>query len=43
MNKKFQSNKNFQKNGSKAKKECWQCGAEGHFRFECPSLTENKD
>lgn len=27
-------------NGARApaKKECWQCGAEGHFRAECPTL-----
>ncbi|CAL1672121.1 unnamed protein product [Lasius platythorax] len=42
--KKFQNkNQNFQRNGPKTKKECWQCGAEGHFRSECPSLSGNKD
>jgi len=43
--KKFANGKNnkFQKNKfSQQKKECWQCGAEGHFRSECPSLAENK-
>ena len=23
----------------KTKKECWQCGAQGHFRSKCPSLV----
>jgi len=27
---------------SHTKKECWQCGAQGHFRSECPTLAENK-
>jgi len=43
--KKFVNNKNnrFQRNKfNHQKKECWQCGAERHFRSECPSLTENK-
>lgn len=24
----------------KKEKECWQCGAKGHFRVECPSLVK---
>lgn len=41
----WKSNKfnNFQKNRFAANKECWQCGAQGHFRSECPSLSKNKN
>jgi len=24
-----------------SRKECWLCGKQGHFRFECPSKEEN--
>ena len=29
----------FEKNKFAQNKECWQCGAQGHFRSECPSKT----
>jgi hypothetical protein len=28
----------FQKN-TENNKECWQCGARGHYRSECPTLA----
>lgn len=28
--------------GDKKEKECWQCGAKGHFRFECPVNSSEK-
>lgn len=33
------SNKEFYERKGQQRKECWKCGALGHFRFECPSKT----
>lgn len=30
------------RSGDKREKECWQCGAKGHFRFECPTNSSEK-
>jgi len=27
---------------AKKEKECWQCGAKGHFRFECPANVKQE-
>jgi hypothetical protein len=29
----------FQKKNTENNKECWQCGARGHYRSECPTLA----
>jgi len=34
--------KDFKLKSKREQKECWQCGAQGHFRVECPSL-QNKE
>jgi len=28
---------------AKKEKECWQCGAKGHFRFECPANVKQEE
>jgi len=33
---------NFRNSLGNSSKECWQCGAIGHFRFECPSLKNEE-
>jgi hypothetical protein len=38
-NENFKGKINFKTNSGSAQKERWQCGAVGHFRAECPSLT----
>jgi len=39
----FGENKNNERKKIGNRKECWECGKEGHFRSECPGKQENKE
>jgi len=40
---KFAENENSKKKEIEKRKECWECGKEGHFRSECPGRQENRE
>jgi len=41
-NENWRLKKDFKLKPRREQKECWQCGAQGHFRADCPSL-QNKE